>query len=180
MPNGFVGIKDITSFPRYVIPKEIIYKKLDVLRDVLSVTPEFGKRHIHLRRTIDENKREFKYLCPICGRITSHSLYCWDDMFELDKILAAARKIRDIGFDIVFEERNMCSKCRISSDMFGKRIWKITIDDNAFYVPAWFSRDCDLLKMFLTAHETKDYERLINYVRGDISGLEKLLGVRSE
>ena len=176
MSKGFVGIKDITFFPRYVIPQEILYKKLDVLRDVLRLTPEFGKRYIHLK----EGKREFKYSCPICGKITAHSLYCWDDMFKLDECQKAAKEIRDIGFDITFEERNMCSNCRIKPDMFGKKMWKITIGDKMFYVTACMSRDCHLLKMFLTAHETKDYERLINYVRGDISSLEELRGVSSD
>lgn len=173
MPIGFAGIKDITSFPIYFLSKEVLFKRLETLKSVLRFSPQYGRRHIHLK----ESKSDFVYKCPICGRRTTHNVYSWNDIFELDKIRELSNDIKNKGFDIYLEERNFCSNCRVQADMFGKKLWKVQIDGKSFYVPAYFcTSDCYVLRLFLTAHDKTDYDKIIDYLRGDISRLEDLLG----
>ena len=177
MPKGFAGIKDIVSFPKYVLSKDRLDERLALLKQSPVPPPKPRAMCYSIRPPSPEDQKTFSYVCPLCGRRTTHSVYKWDILFELDQIRDASQSLREKGFEIYLDDKNLCSNCCISSDTLGKLFWKITIGERTHSVRIYgWKNDYSILTSFLSAHDKSDYDKLMAELSGDLSRLEILLG----
>lgn len=175
MPIGFSGIKDIDEFPSNFFSRKNLETRLQTLKESPVPPPKSRAMCYSLKRPGPEDELTANYICPICGTKTIHRIYKWDKLTQLDEIRDAAQELRELGFEIYFEERYYCELCK--EEVPDHESWRISIENKTFFVMVYaWRQDYNILKHFLTAKNKNDFDMLMGEIEGNTKRLETLLG----
>ena len=161
---------------KIVLSKDKLDEKLALLKQSPVPPPEPIAMCYSIAPPSPEDKKTFSYICPLCGRKTTLSVYKWDILFQLDQIRDASQTLREKGFEIYLDDKNLCLSC-CKSECFGDLFWRITIGERTHFVRIYdWENDYSILTRFLSARNKSDYDKLMLKLSGDLSRLEILLG----
>jgi len=163
--------------PKFVLSKDKLDEKLALLKQSPVPPPEPIAMCYSIALPSPEDQKTFSYICPLCGRKTTHSVDKWDILFQLDQIRDASQTLREKGLEIYLDDKNLCSNCCKPRYALGELFWRITIGERTHFVEIYdWENDYSILTSFLSARNKSDYDKLMLKLSGDLSRLEILLG----